>query len=59
MVVGKIYRNESVFDMLARAGVTVHTYEENGDWNDELKNIFSEEISERKNEGKVELKEKF
>lgn len=59
VVIGKIYRNETALKILSEAGVIVHIYEENGDWNDELKNIFSEEISERKNEGKVELKETF
>jgi len=55
VVMGKVYRNENVLDMLKEAGVKVDFYRENPDWNQELTAIFSEDIPERTNEGAVKL----
>jgi len=55
IVIGKIYRNPKVVDMLKSAGIQVDYYKENPDWNNELMLIFSEDIAERKNEGEVKM----
>jgi dCMP deaminase len=55
VVVGKIYRNPQAVDMLKEAGVSVEVYQENSKWHDELTQIFSEDIVERKNEGSVNM----
>lgn len=55
IVVGKVYRNESVIDMLQDSGIVVDFYEENDGWNNELINMFSEGIIERKNNGDIKL----
>lgn len=55
VVIGKIYRNDKVTDMLKEAGVQVDFYKENSEWNDELMKIFSEDIPQRTNEGQVNM----
>jgi hypothetical protein len=42
--------------MLKEAGVSVEVYNENPKWQQELMQIFSEEIPGRENEGQVNLK---
>ena len=58
VVVGKIYRNEKSIEMLKQGGVAVDLYQENPEWQKELIQIFSEDIPERTNEGKIHLEEK-
>ncbi len=53
VVVGKVYRSPQALDMLKEGGVNAEVYEENPLWRDELSQIFSEDIPERKNEGNV------
>jgi dCMP deaminase len=55
VVMGKVYRNSIAVDMLKEAGVTVDSYKENPEWNDEIMKIFSEDIPERTNEGAVTM----
>ena len=55
VVIGKIYRNSKAIDMLKEAGVQVDIYQENMEWNNELVQMFSEEIADRKNEGEVKM----
>ncbi|MFA6254461.1 MAG: cytidine/deoxycytidylate deaminase family protein [Patescibacteria group bacterium] len=58
VVIGKVYRNDKAIDMFKEAGVKVDIYQENPEWNEEIKKIFSEEIPDRTNEGKIKLEEK-
>lgn len=58
VVVGKIYRNEKAIEMLREAGIQVDMYKENGEWNDEVTKIFSEDIPQRVNEGDVKMEVK-
>ncbi len=58
VVIGKVYRDSKAVDILKESGVKVDFYQENFEWNEEIIKIFSEEIPTRKNEGKVNLKEK-
>lgn len=58
VVIGKVYRNSQAMDMLKAAGIKTEFYEENLEWQKELINIFSEEIPERANEGRIEMKTK-
>ena len=55
VVLGKIYRNGAAVDMLKEAGIIVDIYEENPEWNNEIINIFSEDIPQRTNEGDVTM----
>ena len=55
VVIGKIYRNSQAVDMLKAAGVQVDIYQENPEWNQELVQLFSEDISERLNEGEIKM----
>ena len=56
IVLGKVYRNPQAVDMLKEGGIKVEVYEENPKWREELLAIFSEDIPERTNDGKIELK---
>lgn len=58
VVIGKIYRNTVTIDYLKDAGIQVDIYKENSEWDDELLQIFSEDIPERVNEGTIKLDEK-
>lgn len=58
VVIGKVYRNPSALDMLKEAGIQVDLYQENPEWQEELIQIFSEEIPVRNNEGEVKIEEK-
>lgn len=55
VIVGKIYRNSTALDYLKEAGVEVELYQENPAWNQELQKLFSQEIEEKTNEGKVKM----
>ena len=55
VVVGKIYRNAKAIEMLKAAGVQVDMYQENSDWTQEIIKIFSEDITERTNEGEIKM----
>lgn len=55
VVVGKIYRNPQVVEMLKEAGVKVEVYSQNPEWRDELVQIFTEEIPDRMNQGEIKL----
>ncbi|MAF13373.1 MAG: dCMP deaminase [Parcubacteria group bacterium] len=55
VVIGKIYRNAKAVDMLKEAGIQVDVYQENQEWNDELTKLFSEDITDRTNEGDVNM----
>lgn len=55
VVVGKIYRSPKAVEMLREAGVEVVEYKENPEWNEELKQMFSEGIPTRINEGEVKF----
>ena len=55
VVVGKIYRNAKAIEMLKAAGVQVDMYQENSDWTREIIKIFSEDITERANEGEIKM----
>lgn len=55
VVFGKVYRNSKAPDMLKEAGIQVDLYQENGDWNEEITKIFSEDIPLRNNEGEVTM----
>lgn len=59
VVLGKVYRNEKVMEMLKAADVKLDIYKENPEWTRELLSIFSEDIPERVNEGVVKLEQKF
>src|SRR3989344_7798844 len=54
VVIGKIYRSEQSVAFLKQAGVQVDIYQENQEWQKELRQIFSEAIPER-SAGKIEL----
>ncbi|MDO8601516.1 MAG: cytidine/deoxycytidylate deaminase family protein [bacterium] len=56
VVIGKIYRNPQALDLLKEAGLETVIYKENPEWQKELLAIFSEDIPERVNEGKIVLK---
>ncbi|MBU6500509.1 MAG: cytidine/deoxycytidylate deaminase family protein [Patescibacteria group bacterium] len=56
VVMAKIYRNSETPKLLRSAGIDVVEYKENPDWEKELIQIFSEDVPDRINEGKVELK---
>ncbi|MDP2933993.1 MAG: hypothetical protein Q8N81_07770, partial [bacterium] len=58
VVLGKVYRNEQVMEMLKSANVATDVYQENPAWGKELLNIFSEDIPTRVNEGAVKLEQK-
>jgi dCMP deaminase len=58
VVIGKVYRNPSALDMLKEAGVSVDVYAENPKWQEELKQIFSEDIPVRENEGQIKMQKK-
>lgn len=58
VVIGKVYRNPQALDMMKEAGVQVDLYKENLEWQEELIQIFSEEIPVRNNEGEVKIEEK-
>jgi len=55
VVIGKVYRNPQAVDMLKEAGVSVEIYQETSNWHQELTQIFTEDIAERKNEGEIKL----
>jgi len=58
VVLGKVYRNEQIMEMLKLANVATDVYQENSAWAKELLAIFSEDIPTRVNEGKVKLEQK-
>lgn len=58
VVVGKIYRSPKAIEMLREAGVEVVEYKENPEWNNELLQVFSEDIPTRINEGEVKFSTK-
>jgi dCMP deaminase len=58
VVIGKVYRNPAALDMLKEAGVKVEVYAENPKWQQELIQIFSEEIPGRENECRVKMEAK-
>jgi dCMP deaminase len=55
VVVGKIYRTPKAIEMLREAGLEVTEYKENPLWNEELVQIFSEDIPKRENEGEIKF----
>ena len=56
VVFSKIYRNSKAVDYLRQAGVKVEEYKENEDWNDNIKDLFSEDIEVIKpKEGDVKM----
>lgn len=55
VVIGKIYRNPQVLEMLKEAGVEAEAYQDNPAWHEELLAIFSEDIPARTNEGQITL----
>ncbi|MFA6391157.1 MAG: cytidine/deoxycytidylate deaminase family protein [Patescibacteria group bacterium] len=59
VVMGKVYRNSKVVDFLKEAGIEVEVYQENKEWQEQLQEIFAEEIEVMKpDEGDVEMKTK-
>ncbi|MBN1779061.1 MAG: cytidine/deoxycytidylate deaminase family protein [Candidatus Buchananbacteria bacterium] len=58
VVLGKIYRNSQAVDMLKASGVEVDVYQPNPEWEQEIIQIFSEDIPDRKNEGDVKMEVK-
>ncbi len=55
VVMAKVYRNSQAVDFLKQAGVEVDVYQENSDWNEEIKQIFTEDVPQRSNEGTIKL----
>lgn len=56
VVFGKIYRNSTAIDYLKDAGIKVEQYKGNKEWNEKLRELFSEDIEEVKaKEGDVKL----
>ena len=55
VVVGKVYRSAQALEILKEAGVEVEVYKENPEWRHELLAIFSEDIPDRTNQGKINL----
>lgn len=55
VVMAKVYRNEAAVKMLADAGIKVDVYNENEEWNSEVRDIFKKEVEERINEGEVKM----
>lgn len=56
LVIGKIYRNPKALQMLKKGGVKVEIYKTNVRWQKELLQIFSQDIPERINQGKIKMK---
>jgi dCMP deaminase len=56
VVMGKVYRNSKVVDFLKEAGIEVEVYQENIEWQEQLREIFASEIEVMKpEEGDVEM----
>ena len=55
VVIGKVYRNPKALEMLKEAGVEVQIYKEDSKWTGELVALFSEEISNRANQGEINI----
>lgn len=55
IVVGKVYRNPQALELLKEAGVKAEVYQENPKWSEELRQIFSEDIPTRINQGEVKV----
>lgn len=56
IVMGKVYRNSNVVDYLEEAGVKVEVYNENKEWQQQLQELFTNEIEVMKpKEGDVEV----
>ncbi len=56
VVFSKIYRNSEVIDYLQSAGLKVEIYKESAEWLSYLKDLFGQEIEERKAaEGEVKM----
>ncbi len=58
VVYSKIYRNSKAVDYLKEAGLQVDLYQENDQWNNMVKKIFSEEVEDMKPaEGDVKIED--
>ena len=59
VVMGKVYRNSNVVEYLKEAGLEVEIYVENKEWQEQLKEIFKNEIEIMKpEEGDVKVETK-
>lgn len=58
VVVGKIYRNQQVWEYLEKAGVKYDVYQKNKQWNKFVCQIFQNDIEEKTKAAKIRLIEK-
>lgn len=58
VVVGKVYRNETVKEYLEKAGIQYDVYPLNKDWNSYISQMLKEDIQDMNQAAKIKLTEK-